>query len=413
MKKFRAYGLINGGVLASAFFFAAFEAKAWVNLRQVQVSNGTQVDLLFDKRITKNQIKTEYFNDIIQISLSEVSVYPAKISSVTGNSLLKVFAYQYGPKLVRCRLTVKGKAEDYKNRFQIKNNGKVLTLQLEEDTSKSDNLVLQAAHANRVTVPPAKNDSDRPPSTPQVLDPEERALLDRVLGGRAQPSENSKAKEPEKESAKPQIAPPPSTQSVLVGPKENPAISGAKPFPSPLRALAKLLGVIALFLVLAFVAKKIFVRRSVKKRDLFGAITRFARMKLGQKEKIIEVVSNHYLGPKKSICVVKVAGRYLVLGISNESIQLITQLPGDAFNSVSEESPESPVQFEELAYSEEELRNRKARLASAAAGAEAAGPVMFAEMFRSERIKPIEADAAPSGGIRAQIRSKLDGLKPL
>jgi hypothetical protein len=67
-----------------------------VSLKQVQAS-GSQIDLLFDGKVSKNQIRTEFFNDVIQLSLSDVSVYPAKISSVNGGNLVKIFAYQYAP----------------------------------------------------------------------------------------------------------------------------------------------------------------------------------------------------------------------------------------------------------------------------------------------------------------------------
>ena len=63
---------------------AAPNAFATTALKQVQVSNGSQVDLLFDGKVSAGQIKTEFFNDIIQFSLTDVSVYPAKISSVNG-----------------------------------------------------------------------------------------------------------------------------------------------------------------------------------------------------------------------------------------------------------------------------------------------------------------------------------------
>src|SRR4051812_3031830 len=75
-------------------------AWAVTSLKQLQISNGSQIDLLFDGKVQKNQIRTEFFNDIIQLSVQDVSVYPAKISSVNGGALTKIFAYQYAPKLV-------------------------------------------------------------------------------------------------------------------------------------------------------------------------------------------------------------------------------------------------------------------------------------------------------------------------
>src|SRR5689334_14258617 len=99
-------------IVWTAAFLCSAQAFALTTLTKVQVTDRSQVDLLFDDRITPRQIKTEFANDIIQISLNDVSVYPAKISSIPGSDLTKVFAYQYSPKLVRCRFTVKGKAED-------------------------------------------------------------------------------------------------------------------------------------------------------------------------------------------------------------------------------------------------------------------------------------------------------------
>ena len=53
--------------LASTLVFSlAGDAFALTALKQVQVSNGSQVDLLFDGKVGRNQIKTEYFNDIIE-----------------------------------------------------------------------------------------------------------------------------------------------------------------------------------------------------------------------------------------------------------------------------------------------------------------------------------------------------------
>src|SRR5437868_4850027 len=110
MKKVQVLGLV---------FLIAQPAWALTTLKQVQISNGTQIDLLFDGRISKNQIRTEFFGDVVQINLMDVSVYPAKISTVSGGPLTKIFAYQYAPKLVRCRLSVKGKAEEFRNRLSI------------------------------------------------------------------------------------------------------------------------------------------------------------------------------------------------------------------------------------------------------------------------------------------------------
>lgn len=121
---------------------------------------------------------------------------------------------------------------------------------------------------------------------------------------------------------------------------------------------------------------------------------------LGRNQRMIEVLSTHYLGPKKSIAVVRVAGRVLVLGVSNESINLITQLSGeDAAESIDlgefglPKGPSAP--------------SRGVGAGGAAGtGATAAGNAIFADLLQTERAK-----SGPN--VRAQIRNRLEGLKQL
>src|SRR5271154_5553645 len=84
-------------VISALCFSFAPGAYAMTTLKQVQISGSSQIDLLFDGKIQKSQIRTEFFNDVIQINLTESAVYPAKISSVNGGRLVKIFAYQYAP----------------------------------------------------------------------------------------------------------------------------------------------------------------------------------------------------------------------------------------------------------------------------------------------------------------------------
>src|ERR1051326_3524548 len=153
-------------LISAALFSVPAPALASLNLKQVQVTGGSQVDLLFDGKISRSQIKTEFFGDTIQLSFMDVAVYPAKISSVSGGDLTKIFAYQYAPKLVRCRLSVKGKAEDFKARMVIEQKGKILSVRL--GGGHTDQIASHAA------APAAARDADD-------ADPGERALLEKIL----------------------------------------------------------------------------------------------------------------------------------------------------------------------------------------------------------------------------------------
>src|SRR4051812_9124211 len=174
---FLLFGLLALGV-------GAAPAHAITTLRKVQVTDGDQIELLFDGKVNPKQIRTEFFNDIIQLSLQDVSVYPAKISSVSGMDFTKVFAYQYAPKLVRLRLTVKGKAESYQGRFSMKASGKGLSIRLDGGADQivtSSSQAARVAHGSERDESPAARASNTVSAPPQIQDKEEQALLERVL----------------------------------------------------------------------------------------------------------------------------------------------------------------------------------------------------------------------------------------
>lgn len=334
----------KGILLGFACFVLSTQAHALTILKQVQVSPNKQIDLLFDQKVQANQIKVEYLRDIVQFSLKDISVYPAKIMSVSGEELKKIFAYQYTPNLVRFRMTIDGDAQDYKNRVTYRTQGKLLTINIEpKKVAKTpavekkavvtkqleDKVVLKSAQAEVVK----KNEK---------LTTQENALLDEVIAKTDKRAEKSH-------------------------------------LPSLKKVFGWMLALLGMFVFLVFTLKKL------KKKDSTGFITKiFKKLPnsgfLG-KTKLIEVVSNHYLGPKKSIAVVKVKGRMLLVGITNESINLISELDDNGLDL------------------------------SGGVGAVAAGNPIFSQMLNKE----IQSDAGvkpnQSSSVRDEIRRKVGSLK--
>jgi flagellar biogenesis protein FliO len=387
--------------LAISAFAIAPQAHAISTLKQVQVTNGSEIDLLFDSKVSKSQIKTEFFNDVIQISLTDVSVYPAKISSVSGGNITKIFAYQYAPKLVRCRLTVKGKAEDFQDKIQILSGagtGKLLTVRVgaplgvqnafANTTDEADKISVQAARAKDAPVAAAGPAVDT--SAPKINDKEEKALLDRVMKtapevAQAAPEKVVKAETRDLTNEKNIFLDKPA------GKIEN--LAGGKPLPSPMNALGKLALVVALFSFCALGFKKFWKGRAESSGasvGLMNSLGRFAQnlghtvtSGKGRSKKMIEVISNHHLGPKKSIAVVRVAGNMLVLGITDDAINLITQ--------ISDHQGEMDAALEEAIVGPDldTVLGKMPRHSPAnAAGAMAAGPAVFSDILKTETAKP-------------------------
>jgi flagellar biogenesis protein FliO len=120
----------------------------------------------------------------------------------------------------------------------------------------------------------------------------------------------------------------------------------------------------------------------------------------------VDVLATHHLGPKKSLSVVKIAGRTLVLGVTDESINLITQLDDDV-------TPEEAI-LDALAHKS----NGAATLppTTMGSGAVAAGPALFSDVFQIEKERPqIQNPKQPSKlqSARERIKNRLSGMKEL
>jgi flagellar protein FliO/FliZ len=339
----------NALIISLSAIVLSTNAYATSTLKQVQMANDTQINLLFDKSFDKKNVKIEYFKDIIQLSLTDTLVYPAKISTVNSGSLTKIFAYQYSPKLVRCRFTVKGDAERFKNALAMSGSGKMLTIKI--NNMESDRVTLQSSQAT------SPGESRR-----EITQPEDKAVIEKIAASvaPAQP----KIKET-KEEAPIQLTDSKSTEKKTA--RHNPLMAFWKLF--------LIVGVIA--------AAFIFIRKT--RHKMSNSIQKIAKKKFGKDSKLIEVLTTHYLGPNKSIAVVRVTEKLFVIGITNESINLITQ-----------------IQEDDEVFSEVEAQ-------AAAQSSQGTGAVAgrgFSTMLQQEALKPVS-------NVKAQIRNKLEGMKPL
>jgi len=346
---------------------------AAVNIKQVVVGQDSRVDLVLDGKLNESQVRTEYLNDIVQLSISDATVYPAKITSVSGQDLTKVFVYQYAPKLVRVRLSVKGKAESYKNRISLKASGKSLVVGLSGRNSKADQVTASAAQVQKKSDPaPALNDAD------------ERALLDKILK-----SEGTPEAAPQAKVAAPTAQAKVTTTRALTGsPKTEDLIN-------PWKALGSFLFVMALLGAAILGLKRV---ASLKGKN--NALGKLLTRTLGKPEKMIEVVATHYLGPKKSIHVVNVAGRTLVLGVSDGAINLITEF---GVGEVTKAAPKPVAQASETSDFLSELGEQIAKESGGVAPSQGAGAVLAGPTL----------NASSRDRTREMIRNRLEGMKQL
>jgi flagellar biogenesis protein FliO len=315
--------IILGIALVPAF------ASAAVNLKKVTIIDGNQIDLLFDGKVDPGQVKTEFVRDNIQLSMSNTSVYPAKVSMVSGSELTKVFAYQYSPALVRARFTVKGDAQAYANRLQVKFNGKTVSVRI--SASKGDEVTTAAASALRT----ASNSDKSVDSAAAKLakEAEQKELLERVTTAeREKNAEKAAAKVSDKSESK-------SSRSAI-GKLE--PLTGGKPVPSPFRSIGVMLFVLGIFGLFVMFLKRMKSggNRAQSAKAAAGGLGGFLNKLsgVGAGKAMIEVVATHHLAPKRSIVVVRIQDRMLVLGMTNDAVNLITEFKaneeGDAEENI-------------------------------------------------------------------------------
>lgn len=378
-----------GLLLVVGILFLSEQSFALTTLSHVEVDKSNHVELLFNKKVTKDQVQIEYIRDIIQISIQDVSVYPAKVLSVNGEDLKKVFAYQYLPDLIRTRLTVAGRALDYKNRIELDYNGRMMGIKLLP--SRKNPITTPAAQIkDKVSLPSSKNIG-------------EKELLQKIL------------------NEKPE--------------KKVPLTDGDRQLPNPLASLFWLGVLMTVLGIVSYVARRRRQKKKSKRSGFFSVwkdiLGRFSRRSMSGSEKMIEVISTQYIGPKQSIAVIRVKGNEMVVGITNETISKISDLDQSLNPSQSIPSQGSvekaPQRGKITAYLEKEMAKEEFQRdfgdefnrileedeglePSLGSGAVSAGPPVFRSAASTEKASK---ERLTETSVRDRIRQKVGDLKHL
>jgi flagellar biogenesis protein FliO len=262
-----------------------------VTVREVELK-GNSTEITLDTAVDKNSVQVDFVRDIVQFSINNATIYPAKMLHADQAAFSKVFAYQYSPSLVRVRFSVENNAEKYKNKVKWSVDGKKVVIHFS------------------APVPVAQEDN-------------EKSLLDKVT---ATVEKNSIDKSVEKPIEK--VAASSQPLNLGLGNKKQVKLAGAKSGPSAFRSfLAMFLVVGGLGLILLYVKKK--NAGGVQAKKAGGNWLSNLLPKSGKQKQLMEVVATHVLGPKQSIVVMKIRGQQFVLAVTAENIQLITQLDAD------------------------------------------------------------------------------------
>jgi|GEM_PF-2525974 len=398
---------------AAVFFHLSCGFASPIGVRDIRLEGSGKVKIQLDGILPGGNLSVEYVRDIVQFSLQNATIYPARIlhsPEEDRSAFSKLFAYQYAPNLVRVRFSVGTRAELYLGKIRYEVKGKELLISFPE---KSEGATEEPESSKVSSKGAEKSDNVK-----------ERSLLSKVLSQTSEQGPDQQANDSSGERAHEKLEQTRESKGrVKLGGKApvTAELGGKSKGPSVFRTLmAMFLVVGGLGLVLVFLKKKGASQAKRVGDSWFSSILPGNR----KQKAFIEVIASHALGPKQSITIVRIKEQQFVLGVTQDSVQLITQLDADETDLDLLEDPKvadsigkmfgskvrSTPQNEPVVQPRKEVQQNFDTILKSSTGA---GAVVARNAYRSQ-LAPIERavggvspGVASGAGVRDQIRRRL------
>ena len=147
-----------------------------------------------------------------------------------------------------------------------------------------------------------------------------------------------------------------------------------------------------------------------------GALKELATRKFGMKSRLIEMIATHHLGPKRSIHVLRIGEKTLVIGVTNESINLISELDSEEGLLNEYGAPLASVASQSVA------RPAQASRGQTEPSIPASNPTSFSDVLgqsgglgrpMNSALSSALSNEIAGDGIRHRIKNRLEGYKQL
>ncbi len=261
-------------------------------------------ELTFDKNFDEINIATDYINETVQFNIPNIKLPRTKLSNpITDNKVQSVFAYRLNDNMTRVRVIYKkGQfAEAFKAGTVIENEGRILRFRIAD---RKDIVVKEPEPPRSASSDVAENDAKSEPANDDDLK-QANSWIDQAKTTQAEAAVATTA--PVVTVAAASAADLSESQiPVLAGADTTKKIKKESPLGRTLLSLGVVLGLI--------VGSYFFLKKWSKTSALKNKNTQ------------IKVLTQHYLGPKKSLAIVRVAGESILLGITDHNISMIKSL---------------------------------------------------------------------------------------
>ncbi len=316
--------LLTGNVFARSVPLTEYNA-----LRHVEITrDGEELLMRFDfKNPIRQKLEPNFFKRSVQLDFALTYVDPPKRHyPVNESPITQVYVSQFDSRLMRVRFILADENSLDRRHFKFRKAGKSLEVRIKAPGSpydeELDRLIERAVGASsRPPViekkePENKTIESEPatekPVASTIRKKKEKPRIKKVAftGSDVQPLGEVKESEIKKLKKSTPLKLRDQGKEPLVLAGNEKSEEGDSLWGSAFKMLSTLAFVIGLMFLVFYIFKKV-----VAKQGMFGTA-----------DKPIRVISTGFLGPKKSIAMVEVAGRVLILGVANDQITLLSSL---------------------------------------------------------------------------------------
>lgn len=303
-------------VLFSVFGWSDIDNKM-SNIKVYREDGKLTIDMSFEQETKLSQDAPILSNRTIQFDINGAQMETSsKTISLKDAWLKSVYVYNSDPETIRLRIHAKAKTgKELKELFNVSELGKKIKFQLKENTELAVKPVIMAEAKTEILPEKDKKEDIK------IEEKSSSDILDKpMFQTKLTVSEEEAVETTSAESEE-------ITSTTAMTNEENEKISLNENKESKSSVLnKKFINVaIAVSLLIGFVfGLAIFMKKWRKVSGVDKHINN------------IKVLSQHYLGPKKSLCVIRVAGETLLVGVTDNNINLIK-----ALSLLDEEIPET------------------------------------------------------------------------
>ena len=370
--------MIRPLLLILVFIFSNFAFAAQPTLQQIRtktIGDNFIAEYEFDRNIEDSEVDVEYINRTVQLNIKDAKVSGKKrLDRVGKNKVKSVYTYQPRKSLLRSRIIYHKPvlATDLRGSVEMQRVANVLTVTVSRTKRVTPPLVVK---------PPfdlssdSQSTTDKELTAQEILEMELAELDKKVNESKKSTVKKIKKKKPAKKVVVAAAASTKPTKDKVEKPESEVPVFASVKKEKESSSSAYVRVLVSLFLVIAIGFGLTMFGRWWSKRHRPNELN--AKMQL---------VSQFHLGPKKQLSIVRVAGEYILLGVTDQNINMIKSL-----SFIDDEVPaDTPQTFSE-------------EIDKASAG----------EIPTPKFKDPEQFDEFSLGSIRDSISTRLKDMRPL